>query len=236
VRFLIRGGEELPKILNPKQDLSRVQYVLWGMGLFFLKANLDRVIASQMGHTDWRDNWTEIIGNYYFLGDHHGSVMAILTDAGSRNFHILLLLHALPFMVAGILLTLRRLHTLNFHPWLVILFFVPYVQLVFYCLLAILPPDRLGDEVKNKGDLLGDYLPVNKWSAAIVAAGLTTVFGLLAVLLAVIGLGEYSGFFCLSDYPSVWAWSPLCCTKLKCGDLLAKALVWQLPVFCLWRS
>ena len=47
--------------------------------------------------------------------------------------------YLLPFIYVGIVLTIKRLYSLNWLLYSSILFFIPFINLLFFCLLSILP-------------------------------------------------------------------------------------------------
>jgi len=111
--------------------LGRGAYALSGLLLFGLKHNLDRVVASAFFDKSWS------LFNYLVPPEHGGSLLR-LTPAEMR-FYGTLLLVALPFIAIGVVLTLRRLRSAGLPLPLVVLFFLPLVNLVFFLVLCIVP-------------------------------------------------------------------------------------------------
>lgn len=105
--------------------ISRQDYAAWGIILFALKYNLDRMIAFKGHGVVWYP-WS------YFLGPERAGVQ--VTDLG-----LTLLAVSLPFIAWGVILTLRRLRDAGWKPWLVALFFVPLVNVIFFGLLCVQP-------------------------------------------------------------------------------------------------
>jgi uncharacterized membrane protein YhaH (DUF805 family) len=110
--------------------LDRGVYLFWGICLFAIKYNLDRWIGSV-----WFDqNWTlfEPDSFRFYLWQ---TPLAQVPLA----FQVALLALSLPFLWSGIVLTLRRLRSLGWKPWWVLVFFVPLVKLLFFAVLCLLP-------------------------------------------------------------------------------------------------
>jgi hypothetical protein len=196
--------------------VSRAQYAVLGVLLFLVKTHLDWGVARLVFHKPWNSPWMAA-RHYYFLGDTYNSMEALILRNGELAFHLTLLALALPFMLAGLSLTTKRLNALKTHPWMLILFFVPFVQLLFFGLLAALPPDRTLTSIEAKrrqGDWLSPYLPGSPYLAAIVAGGLTAAFGVITVFYSTHLLGIYGGFlfvglpFCLG-FLSALLYSPV---------------------------
>lgn len=107
------------------KPLSRSRFVLLGTVLTLLKLLGDFTLSRY-----WNQPWTPLA---YWISPGPG-----LFSLGEpqRSFTIAMALLAVPFVCFGIWLCMRRLRTLNLPLWLVILFFFPAVNLVFFCYLA----------------------------------------------------------------------------------------------------
>lgn len=125
-------SDPLNALWDPRGRTSRAAYLGWGVGLMVLKYNLDRMLAGVLGEMSW--NWT----SYW------RPLTASLPSLAVRERNLLfwLLAAALPFIAAGVVLTLRRLRDADWPPWLAALFFVPAINLVFFALLAAVPSRR----------------------------------------------------------------------------------------------
>lgn len=113
--------------------LDRGPYVVLGLLLFALGYNLDRLVAV------WAFERSCSIFN--FLGLHAGLPTGLL-DPGNPAFYGSLMCVSLPFLWAGVALTLRRLRAAGLTPWLAALLFVPLLNLFLLLFLAILPSTR----------------------------------------------------------------------------------------------
>src|SRR5438552_13699323 len=68
------------------------------------------------------------------------NVSALSSKSGDQRFYLTMLLIAVPFALIGIHLTLNRLRSADMPRWLVVLFFVPVVNLLYFVVLACMPP------------------------------------------------------------------------------------------------
>jgi uncharacterized membrane protein YhaH (DUF805 family) len=115
--------------------IGRAQYFFTGIVLFLVKFNLDRLIAS-VWHEPWR------IYQYWLPDPIFGSI----TAASARGMVIALVLAAVPFIAIGVVLTLKRLRSAGLPLWLVVLFFLPFVNLLFFAVLSLVPTKSSHDE------------------------------------------------------------------------------------------
>jgi uncharacterized membrane protein YhaH (DUF805 family) len=170
-------------------------YVGVGVVLFAIKHNLDRIIATIYGYP-WH------IFNYWVFRTPEG-VTALNLDGA--KFYATLLAVAFPFIWVGVLLTIRRLRDANLPLWLVILFFLPFVNLLFFLLLAIVPPAPAEDA--NKAHRFNSFvrraIPQSEMGSAALGIVATVVFSVVVVsfgteVLQGYGWGIFVGIpFCL---------------------------------------
>jgi len=113
----------MSKWLEFDRPISRGSYFLAGLLLFLLKHNLDRLIALA-----YKRPWG--IFNYLVPIQKAAHVSELSPD--ERSFLGLLLLTAIPFAAVGVWLTLRRLRTVGLPGWLVVLFFLPVLNLLLF--------------------------------------------------------------------------------------------------------
>ena len=110
--------------------ISRGRFAGAGVALFVVKHVADRVVAAAFGK-----RWS--LASYWVPP---GSGVP-LRELASADAPLLLALTALciPFVWIGVLLTMRRLRTVGLPGWLVVHFFLPFVNVVFFFLLVALP-------------------------------------------------------------------------------------------------
>jgi hypothetical protein len=134
----------LRDLWQPAGTIDRGTYALVGVVGFALKHNLDRLVATYVFRRPWGFfNYWEPLGN-----------IGRITNLRSQDALFLetLLALSLPFVWVGVVLTLKRLRSAGLPSPLVALFFVPFVNLLFFLLLCLLPertafetsPERLG--------------------------------------------------------------------------------------------
>lgn len=103
--------------------LSRGRYAAWGIALVLLKYNIDRLIAKSFDQASFLPITSWTLGN----------------ASRDPSFFFILALTAIPFAVVGVILTIMRLRSAAWPAWLVILFFAPVLNLIFFALLCWLP-------------------------------------------------------------------------------------------------
>ena len=151
-----------------KGSIHRRAYLAWGAGLMAVKYNIDRLVAAAYGIHDWN------IGRYWKLSD----IELAFTDNAHRRFFLTLAYVALPFIFVGVVLTARRLRDVGWPLWLACLFFVPFVNLVFFAVLSVAPTRSSGP---------GSSLPpVQSFWWRIADPRLSALLGIVATAVVVI--------------------------------------------------
>jgi len=112
---------------------SRTQYLAWGAALFLIKYTLDLLAVGLVFHRIWFP-WEYLDIRLRELDWNTPSTV---------RFYCLMLALALPFIWAGTVLTLKRLRSANLPVILVWLFFIPYLNLLFFLSLLIAPETQL---------------------------------------------------------------------------------------------
>ena len=163
-------------------DVGRGVYASTGFVLFFFKWNLDRIISGYFFSITW-------LPYQYMMPD--------IDLQDKKNLALILSLTALPFIYLGILLTIKRLRAIGTPTFLAVLFFIPFVNLIFFMLLSVLPT-RIN---KNKDELpppnwVSRFVPLTPWKSFLFSAG-TSVLPCLLLLVTAIQLlqamdGEFS--------------------------------------------
>src|SRR5208283_2585250 len=121
--------DEPAKIPAPR-TLDRQPYFWWGCALMAIKYNLDRAIALVGFNRSWYF-WN------YIKPHALAGIDALPPD--DEKFYFILLITSLPFLIAGIFLTLRRLRSAGLPLALCLLFFVPVINLIFFVILCLIP-------------------------------------------------------------------------------------------------
>lgn len=168
-----------------KGTIERGPYALIGVLGFAIKHNLDRLVARLFGK-----RW----GIYNYWIPPHRVVRPSSLSHAEAEFLAAMVLLALPFIWVGVALTLRRLRSIGAPPWLVVLFFFPFLNLAFFLLLCLLPSRAEAEQMKRERaqrTFLGQYLPRGKWGSAAVAVAFTAILGVLLTLFSVKLLATY---------------------------------------------
>ena len=167
-------------------ELPRGPFLFWGLLLGAIKYNLDRWL---MWHWSGR-RWSLL--DYTQFGDYLWPKLP--TNEGLGEYVALLAL-SLPFMAAGVLLTIKRLRSVRLSPWLVLAFFVPVVKIIFFLLLCLLPSrERLLAKSTRPGGLkawLGLLIPRGRTGSAAAGVIFAIVSSVLAVWLGTTVLRSY---------------------------------------------
>ena len=161
--------------------IGRRRYLLNGLVLLALKHNIDRVLAAAFGY-----RWS--IFNYWVFDSPAGIEEVTYSDA---KFYAVLVLVALPFVWIGTVLTLRRLRDAGWPLWLVILFFLPFLNLIFFIILATVPSNQLLDQRRKFSSRIGRLIPESEVGSALFGILVTTIIAALTIALSTEGLGNY---------------------------------------------
>ncbi len=164
------------------RPISRGSYFLAGLLLFLLKHNLDRLIALAY-HRPWG------VFNYLVPLQKAAHVSTLLPD--ERSFLGALLFTAIPFVAVGVWLTLRRLHTLGLPGWLVVLFFLPIVNLLLFGYLSLATARTSSTSAVGKPAMLESFIPESALGSAVVSLLFTVPIGLA---FSFIGTSVFAGY------------------------------------------
>lgn len=165
-------------------NLGRTDFAKWGLLLFAFKYNLDRLVALILARPFWYP-WS------YFLGP--GGVERN-TGPGDEAFYLTLLVLSLPFVFWGVILTLRRLRDAGWPTPFVAFFFVPFLNLLFFSFLCVVPSQSAPAETNAWWRRA--FATEKKWAAAALAVGASTLLGLALLAFGTTILRSYgAGLF-----------------------------------------
>jgi uncharacterized membrane protein YhaH (DUF805 family) len=174
--------ESLPDIEPPKPpSMDRWPYFWWGCALMVIKYNLDRIVAWQGFNRTW------YFWNYI---KPHGFASIDALPPDDARFYIILLLTSLPFLIAGLFLTLRRLRSVGWPLELCLLFFVPVLNLVFFVILCLMPA-RQAIVVRRVRPGRLAWLPTSAAGSALTSMVLVGLAGAGLALLSTAVLQNY---------------------------------------------
>jgi uncharacterized membrane protein YhaH (DUF805 family) len=163
--------------------VGRAKYLLIGAVLFAVKHNIDRIAASSFGY-----HWS--VFNYWIFDE--SGIDNLNPHRG--EFFALLVLLALPFVWIGVVLTLRRLRDANLPLWLVLFFFVPFLNLFFFLLLSVIPSASVKERsIAPSGarEFFSRVIPDSKFGSAAMGVLVTVVLAVGITIMSVYGLAEY---------------------------------------------
>jgi uncharacterized membrane protein YhaH (DUF805 family) len=122
----------LADLVRPDAGVGRLPYFAAGVVLLAVKHSLDWLLATQLFHRSWTP-W-----GYFVLPTQTVGVLLLKDD--ERFFYGTLLALAVPFILIGVWLTVKRLRDVGWPIALVVFFFVPVVNLLLFVVLSLLPP------------------------------------------------------------------------------------------------
>lgn len=190
--------------LNPKA------YFVLGTCLFLLKFVIDRAIAGLAFDRSWS------LADYLIPTQVFGGI-----SPDDQLFIGIMLLVAVPFVIVGVIATVRRLHDAQMPLWLTLLFFLPVANLVFFAVLSVIPsavhrsaieplgpaaqddrppavdaPHQLGYGVDGVPESVARrsmewLLPVDARRSAVAATLLPVPLALCSIILSVVVFSEY---------------------------------------------
>jgi uncharacterized membrane protein YhaH (DUF805 family) len=143
-------------------------YFVWGVLLAAIKFNLDRVIATVWFNQRWTIFDPETLGFYLWQSP---------LKETDKAYFVTLLVVSLPFLWAGTAMTLRRLRSLGWRPFWVLLFFVPVVKFILFAVLSLLrpadetPTPRMTDNSWDR--VLARITPLGAFPSALLATFVT---------------------------------------------------------------
>jgi len=166
--------------------VGRGTYAAVGIVLVAIKHNLDRIIAASfLGFNNSFNYWVPL-GKAARLN--HVSP----TEA---DFLATLLLVSIPFLWIGVTLTVQRLRDAGQPVWLVVLFFVPFINALFFLTLCVLPPGERASNAEGAPwpgpHALDNLIPHSALGSAAMAVLLTTALGLAFVTMGTLFIGSY---------------------------------------------
>ncbi|MEA2172973.1 MAG: hypothetical protein QOD00_565 [Blastocatellia bacterium] len=166
---------------------GRGEYFITGVLLFSCKHLLDRLVATKVFGLRWS------LFNYWVFGE---ATKIDEMPYGRLKFYGTLVALAIPFIWVGVVLTLRRLRDAGLPHWLVAVFFLPFINLLFFLLLSILPsretkeatPRTFYGRVRHA---LDRTIPEGAFGSAALGVLLTVLLSTGITVLSVQGLGNY---------------------------------------------
>ena len=195
--------ESIKRFLLLTGTVSRSRYLQVGILLVLIKYIIDSCVAAV-----FRRSWSPL--NYLIWPDR--SVFVFDLSAEDRQFGLTMLVVALPFIWVGVTLTLQRLRDAQFPLALVVLFFIPIVNLLLIfglCLVPSRPPLGTPDPdtalSKHARAVHRKVVGESSAGAFLLACSLSVLFTVGLVVLSANVLQSY-GFGVFVAAPFVQGW------------------------------
>ena len=167
--------------------IDRRTYAVAGCSAFILKYLLDKFVAFAVFGRSW------FLWSYWQPLGPDVRVNAIHPD--TRVFAATLLVLALPFIWLGVTLTVQRLRDAGKPLWLVVLFFVPVINLLFFLLLSTIEPHSVAARREAmpwpETRKLDRWIPRGAMGAAAASMGVTIAIGSMFTVLGMEVLRSY---------------------------------------------
>ena len=166
--------------------VDRKTYAIVGVVGLAIKHVVDHLTAAVFFHSYGFFNYWAPLGR--------GARFSRLT-ADDGQFLATMLAVALPFVWVGVAMSVKRLRDAGQPLWLVILFFIPFINLLFFIALCFLP-SRQGSEAQVAAPWpevrpLDGLIPRSLLGSAVLSIVLTSAIGLSFTLLGTAVLGSY---------------------------------------------
>ena len=123
------------RLWSPSGTVTRGTYAIVGLLGFTLKHNLDRFVASFGFHRHWG------VFNYWVPVRDVARVTQL--PRSEAVFLATMVALSLPFIWLGVSMTIKRLRSAGLSPQLVALFFLPFLNLLFFLVLCLLPEKQV---------------------------------------------------------------------------------------------
>lgn len=162
-------------------NVDRGTYAMVGILGFALKHNLDRFVATGFFGRRW--------SLFNYLAPLEGGDITALGPADLKLYATLLLV-AIPFIWIGLALTLSRLRSAALPSGLVVFFFAPVVNLLFFLVLCLLPSRDAVPALPRPG-FLDRFPPKDAGGSAALAMLLTVPLALAGALLGMEFFSRY---------------------------------------------
>src|SRR6266498_46955 len=185
LRIVVSMALHISDFWTWRGTVGRSKYFALGLTLFAIKHLLDRIIATSVFKLSWS------IFNYWIIGE---AIEIDNVPMGRLKFYATLVTLAVPFIWVGVVLTLRRLRDIGWPLWFVIIFFLPFVNLLFFLLLSTMPSrrQRTGSwHGQGFETTLDRIIPRGTFGSAIVGVVVTTLLTISITLFSVKGSGNY---------------------------------------------
>lgn len=167
--------------------IGREAYLLWGMLLFALKWNFDRFVFGWLP-----DGRLISFADYLQAGFPAGDwlTLEVVRESGWK-----MLLPALPFLWAGVVLTVQRLRSAGLPLWLAVFFVVPVLKWLLFLVASVVPRRDVPEPPPHEGIRPPTWLervcPRSRLGSAMAGVVVSCVLLWSATLLGTQGFRQY---------------------------------------------
>jgi uncharacterized membrane protein YhaH (DUF805 family) len=169
----------LADLWKPSGTVGRQGYIIVGFIGFAIKHNIDRLVATLLFHRKWN------LFNYWF--PLNKAVRVTQLTRSEAAFLATMVAISLPFVWLGVAMTVKRLRSARLPLSLILLFFIPFLNLAFFLLLCLLPERNMVDEPTAtqhvKTSHLARIVPESALGSAVFSLLFTVPLGLAFVVL-----------------------------------------------------
>lgn len=158
------------QLFRPSGAIDRGPYALIGILGFAFKHNLDRLVATYGFHRPWD------LFNYWVPLRDAANITSL--ERSQQVFLAAMLAVSLPFIWIGVMLTLQRLRSARLPLWLVALFFAPFVNLLFFVALCVIPARDPREPEHAKTSSWARIVPAGALGSAAVSLLISVPLGL----------------------------------------------------------
>ena len=109
------------RIFSWNGTVDRGFYLITGIVLFIVKWNIDRLLGGHFFSVSWMPYQYLLPGIELPEAAHD-----------QRDLFLVLAVTALPFIYVGVILTVKRLRSIGVPSFLAVLFFMPFINLLFF--------------------------------------------------------------------------------------------------------
>ncbi|HEY6806575.1 MAG TPA: DUF805 domain-containing protein [Pyrinomonadaceae bacterium] len=161
--------------------IGRARYLAIGVVLLAIKHNIDRIVAASHGYP-----WS--VFNYWVYKT--PSSVQVITQ-NEATFYAELIFIALPFIWIGTVLTVRRLRDAGLPLWLVVFFFLSFLNLLFFAILVVIPCSQTGGKTMRNDSLLSRLVPRGEFGSAALGIVATAILSTILTVVSTSLLGNY---------------------------------------------
>jgi hypothetical protein len=180
------------KALGVGATIGRGPYFTIGFVLTLIKFGIDRFVAGYCFDRSWSP-WS------YALTGEIGGLFSL--DREDQVFYATMLAFALPFVVIGVVLTVRRLRDVGWPLWLVALFFAPPpINLVFFIALSLMPGESEAIDGTLRDEIDGPPTPRSRPPASGGRFSFGRALAAIVIPLVLVIPVIYLGTHVLRDY------------------------------------